>query len=72
MARITVRVIPRSSRSELVADGDGYRAYLHAAPTDGQANQELIELVSASFGVPKSTISVVRGAKGRVKVIDLP
>jgi hypothetical protein len=70
VARLTVKVVTRSSRSELVADGEGYRAYLHAAPTGGQANQELIQLVSDAFGVPKSTIRIVRGAKSRIKEVE--
>jgi uncharacterized protein YggU (UPF0235/DUF167 family) len=70
VARVRVKVIPRSSRSELIPDGENYKAYLHSAPTGGQANDELISLVADYFGIPKSSISIARGVKSRIKEID--
>jgi uncharacterized protein YggU (UPF0235/DUF167 family) len=70
VARVRVKVVPRSSRSELILDGENYKAYLHSAPTGGQANDELISLVADYFGIPKSSISIARGVKSRIKEID--
>ena len=36
---------------------------------DGQANTAVIELLAKHFGVPKSTIEIVRGHTSCVKVV---
>ncbi|BAC09546.1 DUF167 domain-containing protein [Thermosynechococcus vestitus] len=44
---------------------------VRAPASDGQANQELIALLAAYFGVPKSRIQLVKGHTSRHKVIEL-
>lgn len=38
---------------------------------DGEANKAVVELLSDYFDVPKSRISVVRGAKSRQKIVEI-
>ena len=37
----------------------------------GRANKRLLEILSAHFGVPKSKIAIVRGAKSRDKILSV-
>ena len=70
--RISVRVKPGvkgATRLEKQEDGS-YVAFLHARAHDGEANKALLELVSDSFGIPKTSIAIVAGAKSRVKIIS--
>lgn len=72
MARINVKVKPgckQASRLEKQEDGS-YVAFLHARAHDGEANSELMKLLSKELGVPKTQIEIVAGAKGRDKVIE--
>ena len=71
MAKLKVRVSPRSSRSGLVSDGGGVKAYLHSPPADGRANDELIDLVAKSLGLRKSDLLLARGQKSRDKEIEI-
>ena len=68
--RLRVSVIPRSSRSRLgeVADGR-LRVHLHAPPSDGRANRELIRLTAKAFSVPRSAITIAAGASVRRKTL---
>lgn len=69
---LPVRVSPRSSRSKLELSPDGsLRVWVTAAPTDGQANAAVCELVAKALGVAKSCISVVRGQASRDKVLGV-
>jgi uncharacterized protein YggU (UPF0235/DUF167 family) len=69
-AEIRVRLTPRSAREELAERPDGsYAARVTAPPVDGRANEALCRLVAARAGVAPSRVSVVRGAKGREKVV---
>ena len=72
MARISVKVKPgckQASRLEKQEDGS-YVAFLHARAHDGEANTELMKLLSKELGVPKTQLEIVSGAKGRDKIIE--
>jgi uncharacterized protein len=66
MGEIDVRVQPRASRNRLVFDG-GLKAWVMAAPTDGQANTAVCVLVAKALGVAKMRVTVVRGETSRTK-----
>jgi uncharacterized protein (TIGR00251 family) len=70
---LTVRLTPKANRDSIdgvgsLADGTGVAlARVRAVPEDGAANAALIVLVAKSLGVPKSAVTLVRGATQRVK-----
>lgn len=69
---ITVKVIPRSSKNEIVLQPDGvYKIRITAPPVDGEANKKIIELLSDYFDVSKSGIRIVRGESSRNKVVEI-
>ena len=68
---VNVRVIPRARVQKIVADGDVLRVYTSAAPTDGAANAAVIKMLAKHFDVPKSTITIVRGATSHDKMIEI-
>ena len=65
---IDVKVIPRSARQGLAGTRDGtLLVRLNAPPVEGAANAELIEILSAALRVPKRDLSIVAGARSRLK-----
>lgn len=68
---VNVRVIPRARVQKIVADGDILRVYTNAAPADGAANAAVIKMLAEYYDVPKSRISIVRGATSHDKVIEI-
>jgi len=75
--KINVIVKPGSSREKieevLLSDSDIEREltiWTHARAHDGEANKKVIELVSKYYGVPKTSIKLVRGATSRTKVFE--
>ena len=72
MARIGVTVSPGATRTELVGrHGDGWRARVAAPPERGRANEALVALLAAVLAVPVSSVQVVAGRSGRVKVVEV-
>ncbi len=70
---ISVRVAPRSSKNEIMSklpDGT-LKVKLAAPPVDGRANEALIKLLSKEFRVAKSRIRIVRGMRGRNKLVEI-
>lgn len=72
MTRISVRVIPNASKSEVVGrELDVIKVRLAAPPIDGKANEELIRVLAEHYDVPKSTITIVKGHIGKMKMVEI-
>jgi uncharacterized protein (TIGR00251 family) len=71
-AIIDIRVIPRAANAGIGGTrGDALLVRLHAAPVDGGANAELIEILSDALGVPKLAVSIVSGERSRRKRVKV-
>ena len=71
-SRIWVTVKPRAKTEEVRKTDDGqYLASVHAPPQEGKANKALIELLADYFSVPKTSVRIIRGQKGRRKLIEI-
>jgi uncharacterized protein (TIGR00251 family) len=65
---IDVRVVPRAGRSGLAGVRDGaLLVRLAAAPVDGAANAELVDVLAKALGLPKRSIAIVSGDRSRTK-----
>ena len=65
---IDVRVVTRAGRSEVGGLRDGALLIrLAAAPVDGAANAELIEVLARALKLPKRDITIVGGERSRTK-----
>ncbi|MGB5702121.1 MAG: DUF167 domain-containing protein [Polyangiales bacterium] len=65
-----VRVAPRASRNRIIGVQEGtLKVALTASPVDGAANEALRKLLPKTLGVPKSAIEIVRGERGRNKLL---
>ncbi len=72
MIIIKVHVTPNSKFSQVTRlDESNYDVRVDARATDGNANMRLVEILSNHFGIPKSGIFLIRGAKSRDKTIEL-
>lgn len=69
--RISVRVIPRSRKNEVIWEEGTLRVRLTAPPVDGAANEALLKLLAARLDVPRSTLSIVQGATARQKMLQI-
>lgn len=70
---LRIKVIPRSSKNEIVGEmtNGAIKIKLTAAPVDGEANKKLITLLSKEWNIPKSCITIIKGEKGKEKVIEI-
>jgi uncharacterized protein (TIGR00251 family) len=65
---IDVRVIPRAGKAGIAGTRHGaLLVRLNAAPVDGAANAELIEVLSDALGVPKRRVTLESGERSRSK-----
>jgi uncharacterized protein (TIGR00251 family) len=71
-ARITARILPRSSRNDVsLTEEKTVRIHVTAPPVGGAANKALIKLLAGALSVPRRDIEIVAGHAGRTKVIQV-
>ena len=68
---VELRAQPRARRTALACVGDALRAQVTAPAEDGKANAAVIELLAATWKLPKSAFAVTRGATARDKVLSI-
>ena len=72
MLRLNIKVIPRAKKEKIERLSDNeLKVHLTAPPVEGAANKQLIELLADYFGVKKRQIRIVRGQRGRSKVVEV-
>lgn len=73
MRTLSLKVKPNAREARLEEQSDGsWLAAVKAQPVEGKANEAVIALVAAHFGVSKSKVSIKSGAASRTKrvVVD--
>lgn len=70
--KINVRVIPRAKINRVEVQPDGtLRVHTTTAPTDGKATADVIKMLARHYGVPKTSIKLIRGETSRDKVFEI-
>ncbi len=71
-ALIFVKVVPRSSRVLIQPQGNNlYRVKLTAPPVEGEANAQLVKVLSDRLSIPRRQISIVSGMSSRTKRVQI-
>jgi len=70
--RIAVRLQPKASQNEITGEKGGViQIRVTAPPVDGKANDALIKFVAKKLGIARSEITLVRGERGREKLLEI-
>ncbi len=70
--RFKVCIQARASRTEIAGlHGDALKIRLAAPPVEGEANAELVRFLAKRLGVTKSAVRIVKGEKGRQKMVEI-
>lgn len=69
---LTIRVVTRAAKSEIVGEFDGaIKIRIASPPVDGAANAELLKLLAKTFGVSKSRIEILSGQTSKTKLVKI-
>jgi uncharacterized protein (TIGR00251 family) len=70
MGRLGLKVVPGSSRDEVVGWlGDSFKVKVKAPPEKGRANEAVVALLADRLGIKASSIAVVSGHRSPAKVV---
>ena len=69
---LELHVQPGASRSEFAGrHGERLKVRLAARAVDGKANEALIEFLAEHYGVPRTRVRILSGAKSRQKRVEI-
>jgi uncharacterized protein (TIGR00251 family) len=69
---ISIRVVPRSRRDAVDPERGGRLVVrTTAAPVDGSANEQVVELLAQYFGVRRRQVEIVNGHRSRDKTVRI-
>ncbi len=71
MAKIAIRVIPKSRHQKLKFEGDTLKVWVQSPPIEGRANDELIEVLAKNLKVSKIDIAIISGFSSKNKLVDI-
>ena len=66
---LKVRIVPNSSRNEIILEDEFIKVKVTAQPVENKANKALLEFLSKTFKVPKTSIQIVKGAASKDKTL---
>ena len=69
--KISVKVVPGASRSEVVGWlGEDLKVRIQAPANDGKANDALCEFLAVEFGLPSRAVRISSGFSSRKKIVE--
>lgn len=68
---IRIRIVPNSSRNEIILEEEFIKVKVTAQPIENKANKALIEFLSKQFKLPKTSIQIIKGETSKAKTILL-
>ena len=69
---VDVQVVTRAPRTVVgPAVGERLRVAVTSPPVDGAANATVIDALAEAFGVRRSAVEIVRGERGRRKIVKI-
>lgn len=67
----TLRILPNSSKNEIIKADGVIKVKITAPPVDGKANKALLEFLSKTFKIPKTSFSIVKGETSKDKTLSV-
>jgi uncharacterized protein len=69
---ITVRAKPRSKTRSIIEVGPWvYEIRTKKPPDKGKANEDIVDILAEHLGVPKTSITLLRGATSKTKMFKI-
>ena len=77
--KLALKVTPGAKKNEILGWEDDYpqvgrvlKVKIAAPPVEGKANKEIVLFLAKALKMSKSSIEVVHGTSGRIKLVEIP
>ena len=65
----TIKISPNAKKNEIIKTENEVKIKITAQPIDGKANKCLIEFLSKTFKIPKTSIHLIKGETSKEKTV---
>jgi len=66
---VKLKISPNASKNEIITTDDTVKIKLTAQPIENKANKMLIEFLSKTFKIPKTSVIITKGETSKEKTI---
>ncbi len=66
---LKLKIVPNSSKNEIIKTEEGLKVKITAQPIEGKANKALIDFLSKTFKISKSSFEIIKGETSKEKTI---
>jgi len=66
---LIIKISPNASKNELIKTEDGVKLKITAQPVEGKANKAVIEYLSKTFRIPKTSLQIIKGETSKEKTV---
>jgi uncharacterized protein (TIGR00251 family) len=77
--KLALKVTPGARKNEILGWEEDYpqvgrvlKLKIAAPPVEGKANKEIVQFLSKALQVSKSSVELVHGTSGRIKLVEIP
>ena len=68
---VKVKIVPNSSKNDIILEDEFIKVKVTAQPIENKANKALVEFLSKTFKVPKTSIEILKGDTSKEKTLLL-
>ena len=68
---IKIKIVPNSSKNDIILEDEFIKIKVTAQPIENKANKALIEFLSKTFKIPKTSIEILKGETSKEKTVLL-
>ena len=66
---IKLKIVPNSSKNDIILEDEFIKVKITAQPIENKANKALVEFLSKTFKIPKTSIELVKGDTSKEKTL---
>lgn len=66
---VNIKISPNAKKNEIIKTDTEIKIKITAQPIDGKANKALVEFLSKTIKIPKSSIEIVKGETSKEKIV---
>ena len=66
---IRLKIVPNSSKNDIILEEDFIKVKITAQPIENKANKALVEYMSKTFKIPKTSIEILKGDTSKEKTL---
>jgi len=66
---VTIKISPNAKKNEIIKTESETKIKITSQPVDGKANKSVIEFLSKTFKIPKTSIEIIKGETSKEKTV---